>query len=665
MREALWMHAAPDPLASGELRRLGVPALALQDEDGWSCNLVAADMVASHPKTDVAIVPLRAAHALPLLRGGAGAKVLIELDSRTAVSYPQAGAILAGLCNRIVGVVARDDQASAWAARVVEGAVPVWLIPDPALRRVELAAAALQLGLPPFQTPEPVDAAGVELWFCEPGDHIEAEEVEALAEAWREDGPGRLVVAPRFVRAWLDQAGVRSASKEWSPDTLQQALAEADRCVFLGPETYARARRQVMALRSGAAAVAPRSPAAPSFEPAQVAAGWGEVLSSIRAKFVTQRVHRNEPLNVLVFLDLIQDLDPVLPLLEALNVKPEVRLRVVASDWVQRRSPRVVAEIERRGLVVEACERASVIEGSAPSLYGIDCVVVGAESSLAAHAGSHALLKRARSGGVPTFALQHGVENVGLHHVPGEDDASQAADYLFVWFPPHRTPEFLSAVLRPRLIHVGRSHALHADLAGIEGMFDAFDAIVAVFENLHWSRYDEAWRARFLTDCTEFAFTNPNRAVILKPHHAGLWSVRNRHLIPQWPSNLIVADPTDPFWEPFTAGALVQLADAVITTPSTAALDAVQAGKPVAVGAYGLELPLYAPLPLLQSAADWSAFVAQAGSVVDAHRRAAFLSRTAAGDHPAWEAAACIVAVARESREGRRRKTVPTVGVSA
>jgi hypothetical protein len=57
---------------------------------------------------------------------------------------------------------------------------------------------------------------------------------------------------------------------------------------------------------------------------------------------------------------------------------------------------------------------------------------------------------------------------------------------------------------------------------------------------------------------------------------------------------------------------------AVITTPSTVALDAARYSLPVAVFAGDLDLSNYQPLPLLQALADWQAFV---NSALDLEQR--------------------------------------------
>ena len=80
------------------------------------------------------------------------------------------------------------------------------------------------------------------------------------------------------------------------------------------------------------------------------------------------------------------------------------------------------------------------------------------------------------------------------------------------------------------------------------------------------------------------------------------------------PPNLLLANPVDPLWEPFTASAILQIVDGAITTPSTVALDAALAGKPVAVASYGLDLSVYSPLPLLNDFKDWDDFIVSSGT---------------------------------------------------
>ena len=101
---------------------------------------------------------------------------------------------------------------------------------------------------------------------------------------------------------------------------------------------------------------------------------------------------------------------------------------------------------------------------------------------------------------------------------------------------------------------------------------------------------------------------------MVKPHHAGRWLSLNRSRLAE-NANILVIDPKDPEWQPFAAPALINAVDAVLTTPSTVALDAALAGKPVAVLGYSLDLPLYSPLAIIRSEVDWDDFLMHASEL--------------------------------------------------
>jgi hypothetical protein len=659
MPRGVWFCAASDPLRSGELRRLGLPAL-LTEAEGWSNSFLPIELVARAGKADVAILPMAAIDSLPLIAQFVSSTVLIEVDTQWIDSAPSTLAILAGLQNRIAGVVARGPRAAAWAVRAVGPEVPVWTVPDAAVRAIELKAAALHfdIGTP---HPDPHDLPdSFELWFAEPGDRIDHEEVAALVRSWQPPSGQAVVVAAPETRVWLQQAGLDFKGFDWSPDRLQSALTRANRCVFFGPQTASQSRRRAMALRSGGTASRGHRSDDEVLSPTAVGRAWSFILESLRPGVVSTR----ERGAVLIALDLIQDLDVALPLIDAMTDRGGIDLRIVVTGWLHRRSPRVAQELADRDLKPLIFSRDALLSGTAPSLDGVGGVVSFAESSLPAHERAHALTRRARSLRIPTFSFQHGVENVGLTRLDHEDGEvpSLLSDHIFAWGPVSAGVQ-ASRDLRPRLVHVGRLAPSPKPTAELSGALTTFRSIVAVFENLHWNRYDNAWRRRFLADCVEFAALNPERAVLIKPHHGGLWTVRNTHQFPQWPTNLVLADPTDPFWEPFTAPSILQVADLVITTPSTVALDAVQAGKRVAVAAYGLSLPAYEPLPLLNGLQDWRNFAAAEQLTDEALRRASFLMKTAAGDRPAESALDYLLTTMSERAGMRLRHAAPLEAV--
>jgi hypothetical protein len=646
--EVAWFHAAADPLASGELRRLGLSALALEAE-GWRSTFHHVER-AGEIACDIAVLPMRALSFLPRLATSNPPLVVIEADRVSVETHPDLLETLSSLSNRIDAVITRNTVARR-AIRAGLGAdAPIWSIPDPAERLPELAAAAARFGLPLPSTLAPEDLPeGGELWFAESGDHLEADEVGHLVGLWAEErATPRVAVAPPVVLEWLRQAGVRMDYAASGPAALHKALAVSARCVIQPGVRSSRLRRRRKADRYGLPLLFADPEAREVFDPRAVGVAWRRTLG----RLFQDRPARAAPPTVMLFMDLVQDLDLALPLIDELMARPDAALRVVVSRWLEERSPRVAAELETRGLIPELVGRPEVMRGSAPTLEGVDALLTVVETSDPAHARAHALFTRAKAAGVPTFSLQHGVENIGITYFGGAAETAILSDAVFTWFPRERTPAWTPAAIRPRLVHVGRPRQ-RVKSTEVRALFAEFEQIAAVFENLHWDRYDDTYRRRFVEDCVEFAQAFPRTAVLLKPHHAGMWSARNRKAYPQWTSNLVLADPSDPFWEPFTAPSLVEAADVVVTTPSTVALDAALAARPVAIAAYGLPLPAYEPLPLLQSAEQWIRFAEEGRSPEAARRSAEFMARTNMPGVAEKAAAPYLLALAE--RHARRR----------
>ena len=152
MPTALWIYDCSDPYASGELRRLGLPALLVENSE-WTSRFCWAGDNALVQSADIVVCALRAASALARLPVSLSPPVVIEVD----LSCIDAGAYLAStlhaLSNRIAAVVARSPRAALWAERVLGAShVPILTIPDPATRSAELAATALRFWLRPPDT---------------------------------------------------------------------------------------------------------------------------------------------------------------------------------------------------------------------------------------------------------------------------------------------------------------------------------------------------------------------------------------------------------------------------------------------------------------------------------------------------------------------------------
>ena len=226
---------------------------------------------------------------------------------------------------------------------------------------------------------------------------------------------------------------------------------------------------------------------------------------------------------VLAFVDLVQDIDVLLPVLLAFRAQGEYTVRVRVSRWLAEESPRTAALLRAHGLDFGYVRRRDVIAGTAPSLRGIGAVIAASESSHPAHAAAYALAARAKSAGLKTYALQHGLENIGLFGLE-VGAAVFESDTVFCWFPQGSIPADLPPATRGKLAHAGRPDPPGGWRGVGEPEFD-----LGVFENLHWDRYTDADRANFRAGVMAVARAMPASRILLRAHPAGGWADQLGH----------------------------------------------------------------------------------------------------------------------------------------
>jgi Glycosyl transferases group 1 len=312
----------------------------------------------------------------------------------------------------------------------------------------------------------------------------------------------------------------------------------------------------------------------------------------------------------IVALNLIQDLDLALPILKALT-KAGVTSQAWCSASLIRKSPRVLStltqcEIPYRVLPDE------LTTGSFQFLPSHKALLTVAETNLGPHRFTKKLTELALAHKLTVATLQHGFENVGLTYedaIHPIDRVTIKAERIYIWGRRETLHPRLDASVRARCISVGCSKPAAADPADLGDLLPAGQPVIGIFENLHWHRYDQAYRQAFLDAVCQLAEDFPQVTFLVKPHHAGLWLTQRYEGQRPVASNLVIADPQTPPWESHTASALLGCMTVVITTPSTVALDAARYGLPVAVFAGGLDLSNYQPLLLLQSLTDWQDFI--------------------------------------------------------
>ncbi|WP_245512816.1 hypothetical protein [Rhizobium sp. BK376] len=311
-------------------------------------------------------------------------------------------------------------------------------------------------------------------------------------------------------------------------------------------------------------------------------------------------------------MDLIQDLDVVLPIVERMRTDRRFAVTVAITDWLDKISPRVSRELLARSVVPLVITKKDAIEGLEPDLGRIGAVITACETNHPAHRVPHAVVRRANNRAIPTYTLQHGLENIGLTYFepyPDHDGPIEmASSTILTWGPVEKLPAEVNPTMRARCFAVGTPKPQQPPRVELP-LQSQTGPVVAVFENLHWERYTDSYRETFIRDLRQVAAARPEMTFLLKPHHAGRYLAKNKHLLADAPSNIVLADPTVSPWEHYTAGAIIGSVDAVITTPSTVALDAAGATCPVAVVGYGMTLPVYEPLPILTDAGSWLSFI--------------------------------------------------------
>lgn len=314
-----------------------------------------------------------------------------------------------------------------------------------------------------------------------------------------------------------------------------------------------------------------------------------------------------------VVLHLVQDLDLALPVLQVARIAG-IACEAWCSSVLISKSPRVLATLRSQDISFRVLPAEENLKSYRfPEATRVLLTI--AESNLGPHRVPRLLSEAADRQGLFVATMQHGFENVGLTYdepLQSVDKVDFSAKRIYIWGPLQTLHSRVSDIVRARCVPVGCPKEPWAAAEGVARLLPQAREIVGLFENLHWHRYTEHYRAAFMANVEALIRSFPEVLFVLKPHHAGLWLTRHYEHEKPASDNLLIADPQSPEWEHHTAGALMTHMSAVITTPSTVALDAARMGLPVAVVADDLRLENYSPLSLLADQADWIDFVRRA-----------------------------------------------------
>jgi len=316
-------------------------------------------------------------------------------------------------------------------------------------------------------------------------------------------------------------------------------------------------------------------------------------------------------LRVQFLLQQFQDLDLIVPIAEAASRCADFEVRIAVLAKIGVAASRRLRTIASNGGKIEFWHAPDLLNNRlAAACFATDVAVTASEGPGVGARFARAFVAGSLAAGARVVSLQHGLDNGGLTYGPQLPPNGFMSDVVLTWGGLNRLTHAACAETRARVIPVGCPKRLF----GREDFRDfpyAGRPFIAVFENLHWHRYGETYRTQFVEDLVALAESAPDLTLVLKPHMGGQWFTRRGHAAKPLPPNLKVADPTAPEWRRFTADAFLVHASAVITTPSTIALDAARYGVPAALVTYGISAQNYAPLPRLERREDWFDFADQ------------------------------------------------------
>lgn len=329
---------------------------------------------------------------------------------------------------------------------------------------------------------------------------------------------------------------------------------------------------------------------------------------------------------VAIFFHLLQDIHVLLPVVAALvegagegknDNRYDVDVVLLKSVYLQQ--PDIVREIVNTGARLRLLtEHADEDNLRALDVKSASVLIVGAETSLRPHRLVHAAVLKANELGIPTVSMQHGLEAPGLSYFDDRhtSDVKIASSSIFTYGDPARLPKQASSDLVQRCIPVGRfAPSTSRHLATLQSSLEAINPrrlpVIAIFENLHWHRYEaDGYRGHFSAHIERLVDTFKDVFFVIKPHPAGVWLQKNPRITTR--ANTFLLRRDDPGLAGVTAADLLSVSQAVITTPSTVAVDATQLCRPVLVFANTLDLPLFEPLEIGRSYEDIEAFVTRA-----------------------------------------------------
>ncbi len=422
-----------------------------------------------------------------------------------------------------------------------------------------------------------------------------------------------LILQPSIPRSRSSTLAVRAIFKppkasqknlefEWNPELMRQkpgSMEDFEQLVFQAIESREKSENVEAGCRDNAELV-----------PSELTGlQWSNVLWGAVVGHPPSPVEVANPERLLVTINLIQDVPIALQVID-LAVSKNVGVSVLVGSQAVDNGSLILRDLAERAVPIRFIDLDQDNLTDPRWLENATILFCPSESSAVSHNLTHQLSSTANEYGVRTFTIQNGFEQAGLtFQDPDVGVCKFNSKTIFTWQKRSSLPHFISDDVRARCVGVGRlvPQAARRYTKLTAPIIDHFD--VAIFENLHWGRYDQAYRDAFLEWCSRIALDFPSYRVLLQPHPAGRWTDRHRSDQP-FPENLTVTKYQGRAYDFEQTAAVLASVTRVISSPSTILVDAAEAGCAVAVAVHGAEENSdYSPIRNLRNYEDWKAFL--------------------------------------------------------
>jgi glycosyltransferase involved in cell wall biosynthesis len=241
----------------------------------------------------------------------------------------------------------------------------------------------------------------------------------------------------------------------------------------------------------------------------------------------------------------------------------------------------------------------------------LKALLFASESSLVPHRFAHRLARKGAAAGLFTATMQHGYEAPGLTYHDWLHSARKirfASKRVYLWGDMSTLCSTVPRATAAKCLPVGGPPLPRAAIPALHPGTPR-QPVIGIFENLHWHRYPESYRAFFMAGVAALAQRFTDVRFVVHTHPAGRWLTSRESRELAGIDNLVLVDPDGDAATGESLARILAGLDGIISTPSSVVVHAAQRGLPVGLVSAGVDTARYAPLFDIAVEQDWFRFV--------------------------------------------------------